>query len=136
MCNTIDALRHTEINRKCKRTMKGYKVFRKRKSGLYPSFCKSFLPFKENKFNHWNPLLSDEDGFCFFPRKKDAVVMASTDSRYSLKKIEARNVLATYMTKEVISRPVKVGICKEFRILEEVEGKLNEKSPIERGARK
>lgn len=135
MCNTIAGAHfdwpHREINRSCKRTQYGWKVFRTEGKQLKPLYRDSMNGYNQIAPNAWDKTQSPaSDGFCFFPRKKDAMktfdeyikdnyAHAKFDLTVAVvKRVRCREVLATFMSGDTIGIYMKVGICKEFQIIE------------------
>lgn len=132
MCNTIEsdnpAFPHLNI-KPGKITQVGWKIFEiKNINTYYPVFGSNDDPFHKTKANRWNkPFVActSGDGFCFFPNRIDALRIFDKlrellpSSFLVMKKIQCKNVLATFDSNEMTKIWIRMGICKEFRILED-----------------
>jgi len=112
---------HIDININCKRTQYGWKVVHVSKSNINILFplIRNRIPFLLNKENIWDKEKNNEDGFCFFPIKEDAIKINKIFSINSIiKRVLCKDVLATYKSNELCSGWLKVGICKKFKFVD------------------
>lgn len=97
----------------------GYKVFckhRKNKNILYPAVKKGY--YKIGEWIKWDQTLAvDSDGFCFFLTLKNAKKYTRFDGD-TIRKIRYRKGIGYHL--EPCLDYIRVAICKEFKILEEV----------------
>lgn len=126
MCNSVNTTSsvwpHKELNTNCKRTLYGYKVFRKDAGKLYPLFQLWRTPYSKDKVNTWDESAYG-DGFCFFPRKKEAITLYKSRVKngwdVEVCRVKCTQVLATYISAATTGKEMKVGVCKKFQILKD-----------------